>query len=157
MAVLASAQISGCSRDRTTLQRTDACQMNATDVMLAETATAHGASMIDENMPDAPPSPSFDCSRVIEALAGSARTPHMLTIAAQLAAMLRARIGSGKLAPHRPIPGEPALLRQYGVAPEASRKAVRALVAEGLAFMMEGRGACVAPPRYPSTAATASN
>jgi hypothetical protein len=93
--------------------------MNATDVMLAETATAHGASMIDENMPDAPPSPSFDCSRVIEALAGSARTPHMLTIAAQLAAMLRARIGSGKLAPHRPIPGEPALLRQYGVAPEA--------------------------------------
>jgi len=34
----------------------------------------------------------------------------------------------------RANPGEPALLRQYGVAPEASRKAVRALVAEGLAF-----------------------
>jgi GntR family transcriptional regulator len=81
----------------------------------------------------------------------------MLTIAAQLAAMLQARIGSGKLAPHRPIPGEPALLRQHGVAPEASRKAVRALVAEGLAFMVEGRGACVAPPRYPSAAATASS
>lgn len=124
MAVLASAQMSGCpSRDRTTLQRTDASQMNATDVMLAEPATAHGASMLDENVPDAPPSPSSDYSRVIEALAGSARTPYMLTIPAQLAAMLRARIGSGKLAPHRPIPGEPALLRQYGVAPETSRKA----------------------------------
>src|SRR2546423_14791128 len=75
MAVLASAQMGGCrSRDRTTLQRTDASQMNATDVMLAELATAHGASMVDENVPDAPPSPSFDYSRVIEALAGSART-----------------------------------------------------------------------------------
>jgi GntR family transcriptional regulator len=94
---------------------------------------------------------------VVEARAGSARTPYMLTIPAQLAAMLRARIGSGKLAPHRPIPGEPALLREYGVAPEASRKAVRALVAEGRAFMVEGRGAYVAPPRHPSTAATASN
>jgi GntR family transcriptional regulator len=81
----------------------------------------------------------------------------MLTIAAQLAALLWARIGSGKLAPHRPIPGEPTLLRQYGVAPEASRKAVRALVAEGLAFMVEGRGACVAPSRSPSTTATASS
>ena len=109
MTVLASAQMSGCrSRDRTTLQGTDASQMNATDVMLAEPATAHGASMVDENVPDAPPSPSSDYSRVIEALAGSARTPYMLTIPAQLAAMLRARIGSGKLAPHRPIPGEPA-------------------------------------------------
>jgi hypothetical protein len=158
MAVLASAQMSGCrSRDRTTLQKTDASQMNATDVMLPEPATAHGASMVDENGPDAPRSPSFDCSRVTEALAGSARTPYMLTIAAQLAALLRARIGSGKLAPHQPIPGEPALLRQYGIAPEASRKAVRALVVEGRAFMVEGRGAYVAPPRYPSTAATASN
>ena len=62
--------------------------MNATAVMLAEPATAHGASMVDENVPDAPPSPSSDYSRVIEALAGSARTPYMLTIPAQLAAML---------------------------------------------------------------------
>jgi hypothetical protein len=55
MGVLGSAQMSGChSRDRTTLQRTDASQMNATDVMLAEPATAHGASMVDENVPDAP-------------------------------------------------------------------------------------------------------
>jgi hypothetical protein len=131
--------------------------MNATDVMLAEPAPAHGASMVDEDVPDAPPSPSSDYSRVTEALAGSARTPYMLTIAAQLAALLRARIGSGKLAPHRPIPGEPALLRQYGAAPEASREAVGALVAEGLALKVEGRGAYIAPPRYPSTAATASN
>jgi hypothetical protein len=118
--------------------------MNATDVMLAEPATARGESMVDENVPDAPPSPGFDYSRVIEALAGSARTPYMLTIPAQIAVMLLARIGSGKLAPNRPIPGESALLRQYGVAPEASRAAVRAMAAEGLVFMVEGRGAYVA-------------
>jgi hypothetical protein len=118
--------------------------MNATDVMLAEPAAAQAASMVDENVPDAPPAPGFDHSWVIEALPGSARTPYMLTIPAQLAAMLRARIGSGKLAPHRPIPGESTLMRQYGVAPEAARTAVCALVAEGLVFMVEGRGAYVA-------------
>jgi hypothetical protein len=118
--------------------------MSATDVMLAEPATAQDASMVDENVPHAPPAPGFGCSRAVEALAGSARTPYMLTIPAQLAVMLRARIGSGKLAPHRPIPSESTLLRQYGVAPEATRRAVRALVAEDLVFMVEGRGAYVA-------------
>jgi hypothetical protein len=118
--------------------------MSATDVMLAEPATAQDASMVDENVPAAPPAPSSDYSAVVAALAGSARAPYMLTIPAQLAVMLRARIESGKLAPHRPIPGEATLMRQYGVAPEAARKAVRALVAEGLAYMVEGRGAYVA-------------
>jgi DNA-binding GntR family transcriptional regulator len=67
----------------------------------------------------------------------------MLTIAAQLAVMLRARIGSGKLAVGRPIPGESTLVRQYGVAPETAHKAVRALVAEGLVYVVAGRGAYV--------------
>jgi GntR family transcriptional regulator len=67
----------------------------------------------------------------------------MLTIAAQLAAMLRARIGSGELAPNRPIPGESTLMRQYGVARETADKAVRALVAEGLVYVVPGRGAYV--------------
>ncbi len=118
--------------------------MNATDVMLAEPATAQSESMVDENVPDAPPVPSFDYSRVVEALAGSAGTPYMLTIAAQLAAMLRARIGCGELGPNQPIPGESALIRQYGVARETVRKAVRSLVAEGLVYVVEGRGAHVA-------------
>ena len=115
--------------------------MNATDVMLAEPGTARSGSMVDENLPDAPPVPSFDYSRVVEALAG---TPHMLTIAAQLAAMLRARIGSGELAPNQPVPGESTLMRQYGVARETARKAVRALAAEGLVYVVPGRGAHVA-------------
>jgi GntR family transcriptional regulator len=118
--------------------------MNATDVMLAERATALDESMADENVPDAPPLRSYGYSPVAGALAGSGRTPYLLTIAAQLAVTLRARIGSGKLAPGRPIPGESTLMQQYGVAPETARKAVRALVAEGLVYVMEGRGAYVA-------------
>jgi len=142
MAVLASAYMCGSRRRyRTTLQRTDASQMNATEVMLAEPGTVQSESMADENVPDAPPVLGFDYARVIEALAG---TPYMLTIAAQLAAMMRARIGSGELAPNQPIPGESTLMRQYGVAWETARKAVRALVAEGLVYVVQGRGVYVA-------------
>src|SRR5215470_8527847 len=120
---------------------TDASQMNATDVMLAEPGTAQRESMADENMPDALPVPSFHYARVVEALPG---TPYMLTIAAQLAAMLRAGIRSGELAPNQPIPGEPTLMRQYGVARETARKAVRALVTDGLVYVVQGHGAYVA-------------
>jgi len=109
--------------------------------MLAEPGTAQRESMADENVPDAPPVPGFNYARVVEALAG---TPYMLTIAAQLAAMLRARIGSGALAPGQPVPGESALMRQYGVARETARTAVRALIAEGLVYVVQGRGAYVA-------------
>jgi DNA-binding GntR family transcriptional regulator len=35
-------------------------------------------------------------------------------------------------------------MRQYGVARETARKAVRALVADGLAYVVPGRGAYVA-------------
>jgi hypothetical protein len=115
--------------------------MNATDVMLAGPATTHSQSVTDEIAPDAPPVPSFDYARVIAALSG---TPHRLTIAAQLAALLRARIGSGELAPHQPIPAEATLMRQYGVARETAGKAVRALVIDGLVYVVEGRGAYVA-------------
>jgi hypothetical protein len=140
MALLASAYTSG-SRYRAALQRTDASQMNATDVMLAEPGTAQSQSMVDETVPQAPPVPSFDYARVVEALPG---TPYMLTIAAQLAAILRARIGSGDLVPNQPIPDESTLMRQYGVARETARKAVRALVAEALVYVVQGRGAYVA-------------
>ena len=141
MTVPASAYMSD-TRYRTTPPReTDASQMNATDVMLAEPATAQSESMADEYVPDAPAVPSFDYSRVVEALPG---TPHMLTIAAQLAAMLRARIGSGELAPGQPVPGESTLMRQYGVTRETARKAVRALAADGLVYVVPGGGTCVA-------------
>ena len=142
MALLASAYMSGSrSRYRTTLQRTHASHMNATDVMLAEPGTAQSQSMVDETVPHAPPVPSFDYARVVETLPG---TPYMLTIAAQLAAMLRARIESGELGPNQPIPDESTLMRQYGVARETARKAVRALVADALVYVVQGRGAYVA-------------
>jgi len=115
--------------------------MNATDVMLAEPDTAQSQSMVDENVPDAPAVPNFDYARAVEALPG---TPYMLTIAAQLAVTLRARIASGELAPNQPIRGESALMRQYGVARETARKAMHALVAEGLVYVVPGRGAYVA-------------
>jgi hypothetical protein len=142
MAVLASAYMCGSRRCyRTTLQRTDASRMNATDVMLAEPGTAQSGSMIDEAVADAPPVSCFDYARVVEALPG---TPYMLTIAAQLAAILRARIRSGELAPNQPVPGESTLMRRYGVARETAREAVGALVAERLVYVVQGRGACVA-------------
>jgi hypothetical protein len=138
MAVLASASMSGSySRDRPTLPRTDASQMNATDVLLAGPATTHSQSITGETVPDAPPVPSFDYAGVIAALSG---TPYRLTIAAQLAALLRAPDWSGELAPHQPIPSEATLMRQYGVARETAHKAVRALVTDRLVYVVEGRG-----------------
>ena len=81
------------------------------------------------------------CPRVPSALVG---TPYMLTIAAQLAAILRARIGSGELGRGRPMPSESTLMQQYGVTRETARKAVRVLVGEGLVYVEQDRGACVA-------------
>lgn len=62
----------------------------------------------------------------------------------QIAAILRAQIEAGELVPDRPIPGESTLMQRYGVARETARKAVRVLVAEGLVFVVQGRGAYVA-------------
>jgi GntR family transcriptional regulator len=119
-----------------------------TNVMLTDLATAGGGSMADDNPPDAPAVPSFSYPRVAEALAvgaaGRASTPHMLTIAAQLATVLRARIASGELGRGRPIPAESTLMQQYGVTKDTVGTAVRALVAEGLVYVVEGRGAYVA-------------
>jgi GntR family transcriptional regulator len=122
--------------------------MNATDVMLTEPATVHSGNAAGDNAPDARPVPSFDYARVAQTLtgdaAGHAGTPHLLTIAAQLAAILRARIRSGELAPGRPIPSESTLMQQYGVTRETVQRAVRALAAEGLVCAIEDDGACVA-------------
>lgn len=61
----------------------------------------------------------------------------------QIAAILRARIESGELVPDRPVPSESTLMQTYGVARETARKAVRVLVAEGLVYVVQGRGAYV--------------
>jgi len=123
--------------------------MNATaDVMLTSLATAGRGNVADDRAADAPTVPSFSYARVAEALAADAAgwtgAPHGLTIAAQLAGLLRARIGSGELARGKPLPGESALMQQYGVTRHTVDTAVRALVAEGLVYVVEGRGAYVA-------------
>ena len=45
--------------------------------------------------------------------------------------------------PQRVIPSESTLMQEYGVARETARKAVRVLVAEGLVYVVQGRGAYV--------------
>jgi DNA-binding GntR family transcriptional regulator len=42
------------------------------------------------------------------------------------------------------MPSESTLMQQYGVMRETVRKAVRVLVGEGLVYVEQDRGACVA-------------
>ena len=122
--------------------------MNATAHDMPTALATAGGSMAGDNAPDARTVPSFSYARVAEALAGGnagvASTPHLLTIAAQLAALLRVRITSAELARGKPIPDECALAQQYGVTQDTAAAAVRILVAERLVYVMEGRGAYVA-------------
>lgn len=61
----------------------------------------------------------------------------------QLAAILRQRIEAGQYAPGRPIPSEPQLVQEFGVARETARKAGRVLAEEGLVRIVQGRGVFV--------------
>ena len=70
------------------------------------------------------------------------RTPVYL----QLAAILRALIASGELAPESRLPSETTLMQEHGIARETARKAVRVLRDEGLVEIVQGRRAFVVPP-----------
>jgi GntR family transcriptional regulator len=61
----------------------------------------------------------------------------------QLAGILRGRIASGELAPHRPLPSIRTLMQEHGVADRTARKAVDLLIAEGLAHTVTGKGTFV--------------
>ena len=63
----------------------------------------------------------------------------------QLAAILRARIKSGKLAPDRPLPSEKQLTDEFGIARGTVRKAIDVLRNEGLIVTVHGRGSYVRP------------
>lgn len=65
------------------------------------------------------------------------------TPARQIADDLRARIKSGSLAPGTRLPGEPALVRQYGVAKQTAANALKLLISEGLASARPGSGTYV--------------
>jgi GntR family transcriptional regulator len=63
----------------------------------------------------------------------------------QLAALLRAAIKRGELAPDRPLPSYTTLMQEHGVARGTAAKAVQVLVTEGLVRIVPGRGAYVTP------------
>jgi DNA-binding GntR family transcriptional regulator len=62
----------------------------------------------------------------------------------QIAAILRARIKSGDLAPGAAVPSVRTIQQEYGVAQTTARKAIRVLVDEGLAEIVTGWGTFVA-------------
>jgi len=69
----------------------------------------------------------------------------------QIAAILRGRIERGEYEPGQRLPSIMTLMQEYGVAHLTANKALRLLVAEGLAEMSPGRGFYVTGP--PSDAA----
>ncbi|MGW1885969.1 GntR family transcriptional regulator [Streptomyces sp. NPDC001970] len=70
---------------------------------------------------------------------GAPLTPYL-----QLAEIVRARIQRGDWAPGRAISSETQLVQQYGVARTTVRRAIAALVAEGVLFVVPQRGTYVA-------------
>ncbi|WOX10884.1 GntR family transcriptional regulator [Streptomyces sp. N50] len=63
--------------------------------------------------------------------------------ARQIADDLRARIDAGEFGPGRRLPGEPALVREYGVAKMTANGALKLLVTEGVAVSRPGSGTYV--------------
>ena len=61
----------------------------------------------------------------------------------QLASILRAQIQSGELPPGRIMPSESTLMQEHGLARGTVRKAIDALVQEGLVNRVQGRGTFV--------------
>jgi DNA-binding GntR family transcriptional regulator len=66
----------------------------------------------------------------------------------QVADILAARIASGDLSPHRPIPSESAIVQEFGIARTTARRAVALLRERGLVYTVPQRGTYVgqAPP-----------
>ena len=58
----------------------------------------------------------------------------------QLASILRAQIQSGELPPGRIMASEATLMQEHGLARGTVRKAIDALVQEGLVNRVQGRG-----------------
>jgi GntR family transcriptional regulator len=64
---------------------------------------------------------------------------------AQLAAILRGMITSGKLRHLDPLPSETTLCQEYDISRDTARRAVQALREEGLVFTVPHRGTFVGP------------
>jgi GntR family transcriptional regulator len=62
----------------------------------------------------------------------------------QLAQILRDQIESGELQPERALPSGKTLVQRYGVARGTVDKAIAVLKAEGLVYVLHGKGVYVA-------------
>jgi GntR family transcriptional regulator len=67
----------------------------------------------------------------------------------QLAAILRARIERGDWAPGRRMASENDLVQEYGLARTTVRRAIAALVEDGIVTVVPQRGTFVAAPPAP--------
>jgi DNA-binding GntR family transcriptional regulator len=65
----------------------------------------------------------------------------------QVADLLAARIASGELAPHRPIPSETAIVQEFGIARGTARRAVALLRERKLVYTVAQRGTYVGQPQ----------
>ncbi|WP_043640843.1 GntR family transcriptional regulator [Nonomuraea candida] len=79
-------------------------------------------------------------------LPGTPRSPQTMPIYRKIAAEVIDRIQQGEIAPNRAIPGEKAMMRQYGVAKVTVRQAVAHLRELGWVFTLPYRGTYVADP-----------
>lgn len=64
----------------------------------------------------------------------------------QIADAIAAQIASGRLLPGAMLPGERALMEQYGVALHTARRAVRELRERGLVVTLPAKGTYIAEP-----------
>lgn len=74
---------------------------------------------------------------------GAPHAPNRLPIYQQIAEEIAERILRGDIPPNRAIPGEKAMMRQYGVAKVTARQAVSHLREQGLVFTVPYRGTYV--------------
>ncbi|MFI6811884.1 winged helix-turn-helix domain-containing protein [Nonomuraea sp. NPDC050328] len=60
---------------------------------------------------------------------------------------MRRRIRAGDYKPGYPIPGEPRMAEEFGIARRTARKVLDALIAEGLVYTVRNIGTFVADPK----------
>lgn len=77
--------------------------------------------------------------------AGAPRQKRKMPIYQQIAAEVSGQIKAGEFLPRRPIPGETALVKQYGVARETVRRAMALLREQGWIYTVAQRGSYVSP------------
>ncbi|MEV4248493.1 winged helix-turn-helix domain-containing protein [Streptosporangium canum] len=65
----------------------------------------------------------------------------------QVLAEVRRRIQAGDYKPGYPIPGEPRMAEEFGIARRTARKAINALISEGLVYTVKNIGTFVADPK----------